>query len=90
MDFTRKLRFSDTVLSQEIDGEMVLLDTNTEQYFGLDTVATDFWKLLGEDMTLEKTYKELLNIYEVEPNILKKDLEKFVEDILKNDLAVLV
>jgi hypothetical protein len=48
MDFSKKIIFSDTVFAQEVDGEMVLLDMNAENYFGLDSVASDIWKLLQE------------------------------------------
>ena len=89
MDFSKKIVFSDSVMGREIDGEMVLLDMNSENYFGLDMVATDIWKLLQEGLTLKETYEELLNLYEVDPNTLRDDLEAFVADLLKNKLAVL-
>lgn len=87
MHLKSKLVFSDTVFAQEVDGEMVLLDMNTENYFGLDSVASDIWKLLQDGKTLGETYDALLEMYEVEPDTLKSDLDVFVNTLLENKLA---
>ena len=89
MNFSKKIKFSDAVLGQEVDGEMVLLDMNSEVYFGLDVVATDIWKLLQGGKSLQETYEELLKIYDVKPEILHKDLENFIEDLLDHKLIKL-
>lgn len=81
--------FADTVFAQEIEGEMVLLDMNTESYFGLDSVASDIWKLLREGKTLRETYEELLEMYDVEPETLRNDLETFTKTLVDNKLAAL-
>ena len=90
MDFSKKVKFTDSVLGQEVDGEMVLLDMNSENYFGLDIVATDIWNLFQEGKTLQETYEELLEIYDVDPDILFQDLESFIEDLLNHNLIKLV
>ncbi|ADV46003.1 PqqD family protein [Nitratifractor salsuginis] len=87
MDFSKKVIFPDSIFAQEVDGEMVLLDMNTENYFGLDSVASDIWKLLQEGKTIGETYEALLEIYEVDPETLRKDLETFIDNLLENRLA---
>ena len=89
MDFNQKVKFSDDLTYREVDGEMVLLDMKTESFFGLDAVASDIWKLLQEGKTLQETRDELLEIYDVDPEQLRKDLEAFVENLIKNKLATL-
>lgn len=81
--------FADTVFAQEIEGEMVLLDMNTENYFGLDSVAGDIWKLLQEGKTLRETYEALLEMYDVDPDTLRNDLETFTKTLIDNKLAAL-
>ena len=46
MNLNQQIVFADTVFAQEVDGEMVLLDMNSENYFGLDSVGTDIWKAI--------------------------------------------
>lgn len=89
MDFGKNVIFSDTVFAQEVDGELVLLDMNDDKYFGLDSTATDIWNLLKEGRTLQESYEILFQMYDVEENQLRKDLEKFVEKLIERDLAQL-
>ena len=90
MDFSRHVDFPETLFAQEVDGEMVLLDMNSENYFGLDAVATDIWRLLQEGKSLEETVTELLEIYDVDEATLRRDLENFVGQLTENGLATLV
>lgn len=89
MEFKKSVRFADDVFAQDVDGEMVLLDMNTENYFGLDSVASDIWKLLQEGKTIQETYDALLAMYDVEPETLKNDLETFIKTLVDNKLATL-
>jgi hypothetical protein len=54
MDLNKKITFADTVFAQEVDGEMVLLDMNSENYFGLDEVGTAIWQAMQDDGNLKK------------------------------------
>ncbi len=89
MDFSQKVSISDTVCSQGVDGEMVLLDLESENYFGLDAVAGDIWKLLKEGETLQSAYDRLLNMYDVQPEQLRSDMVQFVDQLIECKLAVL-
>ena len=86
MDLKSKVTFADTVFAQEVDGEMVLLDMNSENYFGLDAVGTDIWQAMQEKETLQEVLGALLEQYEVKEDILKKDLFTFVEKLKESGL----
>jgi len=86
MDLSQKIIFSDTVFAQEVDGEMVLLDMNSENYFGLDEVGTAIWQAMQEKGTLQEVHDAMLEQYEVEPEVLKKDLLDFAEKLKENGL----
>ena len=90
MDFNLKVQFPDTVFAQEVDGEMVLLDMASENYFGLDAVASDIWQLLQDGKTLQEVYDALLEMYDVSSDQLKNDLTAFVNKLLESKLASLV
>ncbi|HSR74060.1 MAG TPA: PqqD family protein [Sulfurovum sp.] len=87
MDLNQKIIFADTVFAQEVDDEMVILDMESENYFGLDEVGTSIWQAMQEKETLQDVFDALLEQYEVEPEILAKDLSDFVEKLLENGLA---
>ncbi|MBT6125779.1 MAG: PqqD family protein, partial [Halieaceae bacterium] len=46
MDLNQVVTLSPDVISQEVSGETVLLDLNSEHYFGLDEVGTRIWQLI--------------------------------------------
>ena len=81
MDFNQQITFADTVFAQEIDGEMVLLDMN------LDETGTAIWKAIEEKRVLQDVYETLLEEYDVEEEVLKKDLIDFVKQLQKSGLV---
>jgi ornithine carbamoyltransferase len=87
MDLNKKVTFAETVFAQEVDGEMVLLDMNSENYFGLDAVGTDIWQAMQEKGTLVEVLALLLEQYNVEEEVLKRDLVAFVEKLQENGLV---
>jgi ornithine carbamoyltransferase len=87
MDLNKKVTFADTVFAQEVDGEMVLLDMESENYFGLDGVGTDIWQAMQENETLQEVFETLLSQYDVEEDVLKRDLIAFVKRLEENGLV---
>ena len=87
MNLNQKVTFADTVFAQEVDGEMVLLDMNSENYFGLDEVGTAIWQAMQEKENLKEVFEILLEQYEVEEDVLKKDLITFVEKLEESGLV---
>ena len=87
MDLNQKITFADTVFAQEVDGEMVLLDMESEIYFGLDEVGTAIWQAMQEKETLQEVFESLLEQYEVEAEVLEKDISDFIEKLLESVLV---
>ena len=87
MDLNKTIIFSDNVFAQEVDGEMVLLDMNSENYFGLDEVGTSIWQAIEAcEGGLQCVLERLLDEYDVEEEVLKKDLADFVGKLLESGL----
>lgn len=87
MDLNRTITFADTVFAQEVDGEMVLLDMESENYFGLDEVGTSIWQAMQENADLEKVFAALLEQYEVSQEVLKSDLLAFIQRLEESGLV---
>ena len=86
MNLDQKVTFAETVFAQEVDGEMVLLDMESENYFGLDEVGTAIWHAIKEYGNLQEVFNALLEQYDVEAEVLEKDLEDFVTKLLESGL----
>jgi hypothetical protein len=89
MNLNQTIMLSPEVISQEVSGETVLLDLNSENYFGLDEVGTRIWQLVQQSATLQEVYDTLLAEYEVEPAVLLQDLDRLLADIQAAGLVTL-
>ena len=88
MKLTEQVKFADSVFAQEVDGEMVLLDMNSENYFGLDEVGSSIWQAIeAEEGMLERVLEVLLEEYDVEESVLKHDLLVFVDKLAESGLV---
>ena len=81
MNLNQTVTLSPDVISQEVSGETVLLDLESENYFGLDEVGTRVWQLIQVSGDLENVFNTLLDEYEVSPQRLQEDLDKLLTEI---------
>jgi len=85
----QKVSISPEVLSQEVDGETVLLDLQSESYFGLDEVGTRIWQLLSDGSSLQAVFDILLEEYEVDEKQLEQDMQGHVAQLVEAGLISL-
>ena len=81
---------SPDVISQEVSGETVLLDLESEHYFGLDEVGTRIWQLARQTDDLATIYQTLLAEYDVPESRLQQDLDTLLAEISGLGLITLV
>lgn len=88
MDLNPKqtIEISPDVLFQEVGGETVLLDLESEHYFGLDAVGTRIWGLLGEGASVGAVVDTLLQEYEVERATLEADVAELISRLAEAGL----
>lgn len=85
--FTKSIEVGDNCLIEYLpDGEAVLLNTSSEQYFGLDEIGVEMWNALSSSHSIEDAYRALLDEYDVAPDQLRSDLERLVEDLAAHGL----
>jgi hypothetical protein len=77
------------VLFQNIDNEYVLLNTQTELYFGLDSVAASFWQLFAEGLTIPAAVDKVMAEYDVDKDTLENDLNVLLQALENNQLLTL-
>lgn len=89
MNLNKTVTCSPDVISQEVSGETVLLDLESECYYGLDAVGTRIWQLIRDNGELRTVYDTLLDEYDVEPSRLQSDLEALITDACARGLITL-
>ena len=89
ISFASKVVVPDTVLFRELDGESVLLNLTTESYLGLDDVGTRMWALFSTLPSIQAAYDTLLTEYEVAPEVLRRDVEVLLNQMIEHGLVEL-
>lgn len=77
------------VLVRFLDKESVLLNLNTEKYFGLDPVGTRMWQLVTSAPTVEAAFFQLLEEYDVESERLRANLSELLDHLVENGLIAM-
>lgn len=77
------------VMIRDVSGESVLLNLNTETYFGLDDVGTRMWQALNQSETVRQAHEILTTEYDVDPDTLQKDLLNLITELTEHGLLAL-
>ena len=76
-----KIEISDSVVWREFGGEVVILDLESQHYFGLTGSGNDMWQLIAEHGSSDQVIEKLLARYDVDPASLRADFEKLVSEL---------
>ncbi len=85
-----KIQIPESVLIRELDGESVLLNMETEQYFALNESATVFWHGLKDTGTTEGALAVASATFEADDETLSEDIAAFVDNLSNRGLIELV
>jgi hypothetical protein len=77
----------DHVLARKAGGETVLLNLDSETYYGLDTVGSSLWERLEVGTTFAQVVDALVAEYDVERSVLESDLRSLLADLVENRLV---
>ena len=84
--FIQRAFVPDDVMMRDVAGESVILNLNTETYFGSDEVGTRMWNSLQQAGTIQEAYESLISEYDVDPATLRNDFQNLIEDLVKHGL----
>ena len=89
ISFAHGVTIPSDVVMREIADESVILNLDTEIYFGLDDVGTRMWLLLEKSETINQAYEALVDEYDVDPDTLRNDLTELIESLVSHGLVQL-
>ena len=89
ISFAARVNVPESVLVQELQGEIVFLNLESECYLGLDEVGASMWKAMATSPSIQAAYDRLLVEFVVEPDRLRGDLGTLVEELVKYGLVTL-
>lgn len=74
------------VLVRFLDKESVLLNLETERYYGLDETGTRMWQVVTAARSIDAAYQELQNEFDVESELLRLHLTELLARLVENGL----
>ena len=88
ISFSDRVTVPDDVLISHLQEESVILNLDSERYFGLDDVGTRFLSVLTTSDSIETAYDRLRAEYDVDPEILRADLLALIERLIDQGLLI--
>jgi TRAP-type C4-dicarboxylate transport system substrate-binding protein len=83
------LIIKEKVTTTSVDKEIVLLDVEKGEYYGINEVGAQIVELSEEGLSLKKVVKTLYKKYDKDKDEIKKDVLSFAEEMEKRGLAKL-
>jgi len=88
ISFSDRVRMPDDVLISNLQEESVILNLDSERYYGLDDVGTRFLAVLNTSDSIEAAYEALRDEYEIDADSLRQDLLELIENLLKQGILI--
>jgi hypothetical protein len=82
-----RVRIPDDVLISRLQEESVILNLDSERYYGLDDVGTRILSVLTNSDSIAAAYESLLAEYDVDSVVLREDLLALVENLLQQGIV---
>lgn len=74
-------------LATEVDGELVMIDSETGKFFALKDVAFDIWRKLDSEPELDAICNSLEDEYGVEPERCRQSVAAFAQQLVELGFA---
>ena len=77
------------VLFRQLDGEAVLLDLKSQEYFGLNEIGTRVWTALQQGEELSALVEEIVRSYDAQAEQIRVDIDQLIKELQSANLIVL-
>ena len=85
--FSDRVRVPEAVLVTGLQDESVMLNLDSERYYGLDDVGTRMLSVLTTSDSIESAFEVLLGEYDVDREVLRNDLVSLIDKLLEQGLV---
>jgi len=76
------VEMTDSVICQKIQDEAVLLNMDSQQYYGLNPTASEMWNQLVELHDIRAAETQLCAVFQTDPDTLRADLHGLVRELI--------
>lgn len=82
-----KIRLAKDVVWTKLGEEVVILNSTTGTYFGLDPVGSRIWCLMAEEKPLDEVVGTVLSEYQVDETQVRSDLGELIDKFAEFSLV---
>jgi hypothetical protein len=73
-------------IASELEGEAIILQIESGLYYGLNPIGSRIWELIQVPTTVERLRQQLLQEYDVQPEVCDRDLRHLLQDLQSKGL----
>jgi len=78
---------SPSILTAEVDGEIVMMSIEQGRYFGLDHIGSDIWKRIEPPCTFATLIDGLAADYEADRTTIVTEVQSLLDHMAKHDIV---
>lgn len=76
------------LISNQMDGEIVMMSIDNGEYYGLDEIGSRIWELMEVPVKIDHLVEKLISEFDVQREECFQDTLEFLEDLLDKDLLL--
>ncbi|MDF2844274.1 MAG: hypothetical protein K0R00_2700 [Herbinix sp.] len=90
MEITSKTLITrkEDIMATNLDGEIVMMNIDTGNYYSLGKTGSMIWNILEESMEVRELVNKLMELYQVSEQRCEVEVMNFVKEMLKEGLIV--
>ena len=80
------VEIGDSVIYQDLQDEVVILNLASQQYYGLDDVGAAMWKPLLDRREVASATRQLATEFDVDSDVVRADLYALIRQLMESGL----
>lgn len=80
------MKLKENIILREMQGDAVLLNLETGDYYSLNHVGNEIIKGISENLSIDEISKRIVNIYEIDIETAKIDTVSLIDDLIENHI----
>ena len=78
-----KYSINKSVLWKKVDGEVVMVDPDKDDYSYLNSTASDVWALIDKGIGSDEIIETLAGLYDTDIKTIKADITKLLKELVR-------
>lgn len=87
---TDKLVRQEDVLASIVEGELVMMNIQSDSFYGANAVGTRIWELLEQPLTVAQLCSLLQEEFDVDDQTCQQDVLPFIQKIIDEKLVRII